>query len=212
MVIMILVYIRANTNILYNHQGELMSFSSHIDPSPSTCNLDLYHADKRVSDTEWCDTSKVSFSKQTAKKANDVISAYFGVDQEWDKKLLKCIFLDDPNFNWFEFARADNDNITLGVKISGDRNVVFNENPEEFYVPAERQGKLAVTVKSVFGNNDYELDYEKIKTERNEDYSIVALFNSNSFIRVSECSTNLGFSRTLEKIDAKEKKAKICSL
>ena len=70
--------------------------------------------------------------------------------------------------------------------------------------------QLAVTVKSVFGNNDYELDYEQIKILRNKDYSIVALFNNNSFKRVTECSTNLGFSRTLEKIDAKEEeKAKI---
>ena len=178
-----------------------MSSAVKSDPSGSKCMIALYHTDKRVSDTEWCDASEVSFSKQTAKKASDLVASYFGVDQEWDKKLLKCIFLDDINFNWFEFNRTDNPDITLGVKISGDRNVVFNESPEEFYVPVERPGKLSVTVRSVMGSNDYELDYDQIKTERDKDYSVVALFNSNSFQSITECSTNLGFSRKLERID-----------
>lgn len=168
----------------------------------SQCKLTLYHRDKRVSDTEWCDSCEISLSKQTAKKANDVVASYFSVDQEWDKKLLKCIFLGDE-LDWFEFNRVDTPAITLGVQMRGDRNVVFNESPNEFYTPIENSDKIKVSVKSIFCNNDYELDYKQISSERNEDFSIVALFNSNSFKRVKECSSYLGFVRTLEKLSSK---------
>ncbi len=174
-------------------------FSSQKDRSE--CVLTLYHTDKRIADSKWYDTTKVSFSKQTAKKANDIVASYFGVSQEWDKKLLESIFLDDIQLNWFEFTRVNNPDITLGIQISGDRSVVFNENPENFYVPIERPIKLSVTVRSVLVNNSYELDYEQIRKEIARDFSIVALFNSSAFKCVTACSTNLGFARTLERLD-----------
>ncbi len=171
------------------------------DPNVSKCMLTLYHMDKRVSDTKWCSAIKVSFSKETATKASDLVSSYFVVDEDWDKKLLKSIFLDDINFNWFEFSRKNNPDTILGVKISGDRRVIFNESPEEFYVPVKRLGKLSVSTKFFTANNYDELDYDQIRERRNRDYSVVALFNSNSFQSITECSTNLGFSRKLERID-----------
>lgn len=174
-------------------------FSTQKDGSE--CELVLYHIDRRRCDRKWLDTTKISFSKQTAKKANDVVASYFGISEEWDKKLLKSIFLNDIQFNWFEFTRIDNPQISLGISITGDRSVVFNENPEEFYSPIERPIKLSVMVTNIFGISKYELTYEKIRKERSKDFSIVALFNSNSFKSVTACSTNLGFIRTLEKFD-----------
>lgn len=193
------------SRIAHHPKIQIRFFSSQKDRSE--CVLTLYHADKRVADSKWFDTTKVSFSKQTAKKANDIVAAYFCVSQEWDKKLLESIFLGDIDLNWFEFTRINNPDITLGIKIAGDRRVVFNENPESFYVPIKRPVKLSVMIKSAFGDNSYELDYEQIKNKRSKDFSIVALFNSSTFKSVAACSTNLLFTRTLEKLDVTDKKS-----
>ena len=172
----------------------------NTDYSLSQCSLTLYQTDTRIPDAKRSEQSKCTFSNQTAKKANDVVCAYFDVQEEWDKKLLKCIFLDDIQFDWFEFNKTNDPPITFGAEIDGNRNIVFNENPEEKYIPIEDiTKKLSVSVKSVFGNNNYELTYEQISKERNGDFSIVALYNSNSINRFTECSTNIGFARILEK-------------
>ncbi len=178
-----------------------MSGKISSNPSDQDCVVTLYHTDSRVSAKEWCNVSKILFSRQTAKKANILVASYFKIVEEWDKKLLNCIFLDDIELNWFAFNRILNPHITLGVFIKGNRNVVFNDKPGKFYTPVERPGKLAVTVTSVFGNNEYELDYRDIVTKRANDFSIVALFNSESFQSMMACSTNMGFVRKLDKIN-----------
>lgn len=58
----------------------------------SICTVTLYHQDTRTPNAEeWLNKTEVSFSRQTATRANDVVSAYFGVTQEWDKKLLQIL-------------------------------------------------------------------------------------------------------------------------
>lgn len=72
------------------------------------CNLVLYYQDKRVSDTEWSETVEFSLSKQTAKRANSIISGYFQLKNTWDKKLFESVFSSDLQFNWFEFNGKEN--------------------------------------------------------------------------------------------------------
>lgn len=175
--------------------------TSQFNPS-SKCLLTLYHTDKRVSNSTWCDVMNISFSKQTVNKINDVICGYFDVKEESDRKLFKCIFLDGTDFNWFHFNQSSNPDIILGVKINGDKRVVFNDAPNKAYVPIEDlTKKLSVSVRSVLGDNDYELTYEQIRKERSTDFGVVALFNCNSFNSFVEASTNLGFARRIEKLN-----------
>lgn len=170
-------------------------------PTADKCNLVLYYQDKRVSDTEWSDTTELSLSKQTAKRTNSTISGYFQLENTWDKKLFESVFSSDIQLNWFEFNKKDSPDISCGIKILGNRNVVFIDSPETFE-PLDKEGrKVHVTVKSVFGGNEYDLSLEDLKGERKSDLSIVALYNSESFIKHTQCSTNIGFARFLEVIE-----------
>lgn len=62
-----------------------------MNPTPDKCHLVLYYQDKRVSDTELPDTRKFSLSHQTAKTANSIISSYFQLENESDKKLFESV-------------------------------------------------------------------------------------------------------------------------
>jgi hypothetical protein len=120
------------------------------------------------------------------------------------------LFFNDIRLNWFEFSKINEPNLHLGMKVSGNRNIVINESLESMYVPLERPGKLSVKVKSAFGNNEYELDCNDIKTKK--DYSIIAMFNCNSFKSLSEVSKEIGFARIIEKIEVKAEKKAISKL
>ncbi len=173
----------------------------------SECEVTLYHVNNKIEDPKWFDMAKISFSRQTAssrqtaKKASDLVACYFGVRQEWDKRLLETVFLGDIQLNWFEFIRVGSPDICLGVQIAGDRSVVFNENPQESYVPMKKFDKLSATVQTAFGDNQYELDYAKMRAESKRDLLAIALFNSTTFKVVRSCSTNMFFARTLEKFE-----------
>lgn len=175
------------------------------NPCDSNLELTLYHKDPRVSDTEWSDECNISFSKQSAKKANEIVAAYFRVHQERDKELLKCIFLDDSQiggYDWFEFNQLNSPHITLGVGLRGNRNAVVNDSPTKIYTPIEKEGKISVSEVTLYLSSSYELNYQQICNEQSKDFSIVvALFNSYSFKRVVETNTDLGFAKILEKID-----------
>lgn len=175
--------------------------SSKVSSSESPCTISLFSVDRRESDPRKNNSSAFSFYKQTADKANDIVCDHFGVKEEWDKNLLKCVFLDDVDFNEFEFFRKDAPDIAESVHIKGNRNIVFNEGSGVNYQPIENTThKISVSVVSVFGDNAYDLTYEQIAKERSGDFSVIALYNCSSYSRLSECSTNLGFVRTLEKL------------
>lgn len=170
------------------------------------CNLTVYYQDKRISDTEWSDQTKISFSKQTAARANDTICGFFQVKETWDKELFKSAFSSDIQFNWFEFVRTATPDITCGIQMShdSDRTVVFREEVDPLEVLDRGARKVHVCVKSVFGNNDYDLTLEDLRGERKDDTAIVALYNSESFSKHAQCSTNLGFSRSLSIVSAED--------
>lgn len=107
-------------------------------------------------------------------------------------------------FNWFEFNRKDSLDVSHGIKILGNRNVVFIDSPETFEALYKEGRKVHVTVKSFFGGNEYDLSIEDLKGERKGDLSIVALYNSESFIKHIQCSTNMGCARILEVIETKK--------
>lgn len=169
--------------------------------SESKCMLTLYRVDSRISNDQPCDKTEHSFSRLTAYKAMEVVESYFKVDQNWDRTLLSCAFLDDVQYDWFEYYKTAEPHIRWGIKIMGERDLLSNGKPGNYYVPKESFDQLAVRVKSLRGNNEYNLDYQQIKSERFKDFYIVSFYNSESFKTMIQNSTNLVFSRTLEKIN-----------
>lgn len=168
------------------------------------CDLILYYQDKRISKNDWLEKTKLSLSKQTAKRANDTISGYFQLENKYDKKLFESIFSSDAELNWFEFNRKEAPDITCGIKILGNRNIVFVDSPEIFEALDKKERKVHVVVKGVFGENEYDLSLKDLRGERRNELSIIALYNSESFIKHNQCSTNIGFSRCLEVIEPQE--------
>lgn len=177
-----------------------------VQPDPTKCEIALYYRDQRIPGD--ASVSRIAFSKKTAAKAEDVVNGFFRISDEWDKKLTKCIFLDDINFNWFELNRINDPHVNLGVRLYGDRHLVFHPHSErydEVYVPREKPEKVLVTVRNMAEHHEYMLGYEQLKS-REVVYSVVALFNSSSFKSFSEFSTNLLFGRKVEKIDVSASK------
>lgn len=164
--------------------------------------LTLYTTDRRAPLNERTTQRLVPFySHYTARVADEIVAKYFGIEKEWDKKLIKCMFLDSPELDCFVFDRKDLPEITHGAKISGARDLLFQASPEEFYVPLHKAGRVSVKVSSVFGKSDDILDYEMIRTKHKTDYSVVALFNCDSFSAFLQGSTNRGFARLVEKVE-----------
>lgn len=162
----------------------------------------LYSTDLRAPIAERTSSRMVPFySKYTARVADQIVAKHFGVEKEWDKKLIKCMFLDSPELDCFIFDRKDQPEITYGATIAGDRNLLFQASPEEFYIPHQKAHKIQVKVSSVFGKSDSTLDYETIRTKHKTDYSVVALFNCETFRSFIEGSTNRGFVRLVEKVE-----------
>ncbi len=171
-------------------------------PHSSQCSLSLYYIDDREPSPTKRNLRMVAFSETTAKKANDVVCDYFKIQGEWDKKLLKCVFLDDIKLSRFELKKAGDSNLTLGIQINGNREVVYNKSPEELYKPIEDQTKkILVSTACIFGKYKYDLTFEQITQERRYDYSVIALYNSTSFTQFVESGDSVYFSRMLEKLN-----------
>lgn len=164
--------------------------------------LTLYNIDRRAPIAERTSQRVIPFySHYTARVADEIVGKHFGVEKEWDRKLIKCMFLDSPELDCFVFDRRDQPEISHGATIAGDRNLLYQASPEEFYVPHHKAGRVSVKVSSVFGKSDDTLDYEMIRTKHKTDYSVVALFNCESFQAFLEGSTDRGFARLVEKVE-----------
>lgn len=168
--------------------------STQVGPK---CTLMLYQANARTFEIETCAFSMAPFSRKSAKKANNIVCAFFNVRNKWDKKLLKCVFF-DTRFDLFEFQK-NNGKTTLGVAIIRKEDFFFS--PKAPYQPLEDR-KLSVSDKNKFGINKYELNCEQIR-KQSDLYSIAAaLLNCDSFQRVKEFNSKLSFKRTIEKLNA----------
>lgn len=172
------------------------------------CDLVLYHTDKRVGN-EWLDGITVTFSEETGKQATSVACSFFGITDESDRYLFKSAFLNGEVFNWFNFIRKDETNITLGMKILGNRSIIQLENLDEWKNPiVNHTQKLSVLDISSFGKIEYELSYEEICNEIIDDFSITGLFNSVSFNEIHQFNTKLTQLKILKKNDLNLSKMK----
>jgi len=174
------------------------SSSVASSPSSSQCMLTLYHKDSRLPAAiqmtgyppipQYLDKKQLSLVEQTAQTVTDAIAAHFKVDKEWDKKLLGCVFLGDAQAHSYCFTRTDSPDIAWSVSITeGERGAIFRERPKELYVPIQRPGRISLRTSGDFGSSTNEFDYEEIKRVNN-DYRVVALFNSESFTELTEYS------------------------
>lgn len=194
--------------------------------SDSYCQLTLYHTDSSIPAMQLeglppirkhLSEEKIVLIQQTAQEAIDAIArhfakdGYFDVNKEWDKKLLRCIFLHNEHapIDSFNFTRTDNPNITLTVSIWGPRGAIFKEPLETPYIPIEKEGSVSSHRCGSFGSSSSEYNYEQLK--KINDNLVVALFNSESFgqlitSRSERVADEVYFtSRIVEKLDvAKE--------
>lgn len=63
---------------------------------------------------------------------------------------------------------------------------------------------MHVTVQSAFNENEYDLSLEDLRGARKNDLSIVALYNSESFTKHTQCASNIFFMRSIEIIEASQ--------
>lgn len=173
------------------------------------CDLVLYHTDKRVGN-EWLHGITVTFSKETGKQATSVACSFFGITDESDRYLFKSAFLNGEVFNWFNFIRKNETNITLGMKILKNRSIIQLENLDEWQNPiVNHTQKLSVLDMTLFGKIEYELSYDEICNENMDDFSVTGLFNSVSFNEIHQFNTKSQHLKLLKKIDLNFSKMKI---
>lgn len=164
------------------------------------CTLNLYTIDKRLSDVEGVKETAKTFTNETAHKAGKFVASYFDVKGEWDRRLMDSAIL-DVDYNRCFFNRKDAPYLTSGIRIDGDQKIFSNTCSHKHFEPLKQPGKVSLSFRSERVDQDEELDYERIGKYWFREPSVVALFNSESYQRVVQCSTHPVCSRTLEKID-----------
>jgi len=147
--------------------------------------------------------TKQTTALETAQLVNLFICSHFGFNEEWDTKLLKCISMDNKNFDDFEF-RTNHPSLIYHIKIQGNSNLIFNRPENLFYLPLENKFQFLEVEISVDRKERpilvcYPLVYEKIRQSFQKDYSVVSLYNSSSFLQFSESCTTNRYKRTLTK-------------
>ncbi len=167
----------------------------------SRCRIVLYYLDARVALNARLHETQLHFSSETGQEAHTRVCRKFHVINEWDRKLFKCMFLDDVQLDLFRFHRTSEPSISLHATIDGDRNVVFIEGQEP-YQPIERSAHIQVESMHMGEKVEYELDFAGIKNRMSKsfDYSIATLYNSENFNRFAEGSATAVFTRELRKV------------
>lgn len=165
----------------------------------SKCQLIFYQRDEG-SDLRWSKKCELSIDEKTTQKTYDLVAAHFGLDQEWDKKLLKTIFYSKIQYDWIEFTKADSPKVSYAVRIEGNRTLISEEMPQESFDPVKSEDRISVSFSCLKGFDKYELNYEKLSTGRTKDPAIIAFFNNKSIKQITEFSTKMGISRTLEQL------------
>ncbi|HSW86204.1 MAG TPA: hypothetical protein VLG49_01750 [Rhabdochlamydiaceae bacterium] len=180
-----------------------MTYSMKLDPKTQSCSLLIYCFDKRISEMKQ-DAMTIAFSRQTAAKLNDVVSARFGITEETDRKLFESIFY-DKEYDHFTFQHH-NPNNTYQISIYGDQNAILKEDNPEFSMNLLNDPNRAVGIKKYETKGVLRIKQEKTYTgDQIEhilygDYPVVSLFNSHSFKRLTEYNPSLYRGRVLEKL------------
>ena len=162
----------------------------------SRCGLVLYYQDTRISEKELSASTELSFSKQPAEKIYSVINGYFQVDRTWDKKLLKTVLSCEVNFNEFKFVRKNSPEVICGMNILSNKDLVLIDKQESFNASNHKGRAVSVTSIWLGGVNQHNFTFENLN--RDVDPCIVALYNSETCIKLDCGSKEHGFTYLLE--------------
>lgn len=167
-------------------------------PSLDQCTLNLYYRDTRIANNHCGNKTVMTMTEQTAARTREAICEFFKVTQENDSRLFRSILSSDVQFNGYELIRIDAPGVIETIEVSGDRRVPFVDKPESFLAVERGACKIHVMITSVFGGNDYDIRFNELRGSRKEDLAMVSLYNSQSYTKVNQISTNMGLIRTLE--------------
>lgn len=180
-------------------RDDLRNMSSHANNNfvKGQCKLILYQ--QNVKGGHRSHIQELTLCDQTAHKAHEFIFDYFKSSDKWDKNLFKAFFK-EINEDWFELTKKDLHIMIYGMQVSGDRNVLYNENEDMNIKLIRKHQKIQLTTRNFFhGDNTRILTFNQIRQMK--DPVVNSFFNCTSFSGLSICSTNLLVSRTLKKID-----------
>jgi hypothetical protein len=173
----------------------------------SECRLLLYQIDKRLSDSKPSNTQEFKVSLKTAQTIHDIIHCHFNISGEWERNLFKSIFFNNQEVDNFEFRRQDMDNITYGVKILGNTNIITtvgNDSKElhEEYKPLKKNQTLFLSTQTSHShkaiNNLY--PYNEMEKYFSSDYPVIAFWNSDLFKYFVEHRSCENVTRKFEKV------------
>lgn len=179
-----------------------ISFSSYSTASAymGHCTLQLYTLKGCGKNCERTEAREISISRETAKKADEIVCDHFNIHDELDKRLICSIFSSDKQFDWHELVRSSNF-ATIGMQIVGDRSVIFDafEKMNADFVQ-NSPNDIRIRVSSILGKKVFRLTNDEIRERKASDTVLVAFANSRGFAKMIQCSTNMLMARTLEKI------------
>lgn len=155
--------------------------------------------------------------RYTAIRIDEIVCKHFRITKEWDKKLVKSVLFDGVHRHWFELGRTAEPNVVLGIRMRGDRRVLFEDMLpqlcEERFSPLKKEGKISHTrmeidqsIGAAIGTLDSTrevIDYETLKYRSPKwqlYFLMIGLFNSESFQSVVACRTVPFELRRLEKL------------
>lgn len=179
----------------------------------STCELTLTRIDDRSPERT---QAQYSFSKvatvahEEASSAHKVVCKFFGIEEKWDKKLVKSFLLEDTDtFDRFYAYRQDY-HICYAVVVEGDKNLLAR--PLKKCEPIQKEESLSLTIRKISNKGgfsvkvDGEFSYDEIKLGGYFDNTAVALFNSKSFKTIREYNRSFLYKRAFEKIEPEKSK------
>lgn len=172
-----------------------------ILPVLNECQITFFQVDRRFSAELRSNVVNHIITEKNANSIRELVYQYFSVIEEWDKKLLDAMFLDDIEFNMFELSKRDDPNINFGMVINGNRNIVFNSKVGlKYKVNKNFSNKIKVKTNLFLGSLKYELTRENIEKKINIDFSIIALHNCYSFNQFTAWSTDRGLFKNFQKV------------
>jgi hypothetical protein len=174
---------------------------SFIIKTTPTCHVHL-HTASHYRPTYPVTKVKLTFTKETARKVDEIVCDYFKFKSDNNKKMVKIILSHcNPHPDYIEFYQAHKPQIIHGLYIQGFKDILYEGDLKEPIQLLHKQQSVAVSVRSALGNDDYHMSAKELQNK--SDISLLAFFNSE-FKSYRECHLSFGSTRTFNKIKIKE--------
>ncbi|HSW86205.1 MAG TPA: hypothetical protein VLG49_01755 [Rhabdochlamydiaceae bacterium] len=179
----------------------------------STCELILTRIDDRSPErtqAQYSFSREATVAHKEASSAHNVVCKFFGIEENWDQKLVQSFLHEDTDtFDRF-FANRQDYPICYAVLVQGDKQILTRLL--EKYEPIQKEESLSLTIRKLSNKGgfsvkvDGEFSYDEIKLGDFFDNTAVALFNSKSFKNIREYNRSFSYKRVFEKLEPEKSK------